>query len=455
MIAYKEKYMTKTFCPVPWNFQAIQNNGAVRVCCQMNVTPGRGTLKKSDGVPYNAGTDDLTEARNADLIKDVRATMLRGEWPADCARCKREEDSGMRSRRIWETEAWDMDPEYISQYTDIDGTIDTDELPLVYYDLRFGNLCNLACRMCGPEDSNTWYKDWVEIGKGNSWKDTHGEVVLTKNNKGRWVTDAYNWHGSEKFWEQLESNLQNIQMVYVAGGEPLLIDRHYEFLQKCIDADVAKNITIEYNTNLTNVQERAKDLWKHFKKVRIGASIDGMGDVLEYQRYPAKWSQIERNLRVIDQLPDNVHAWISATVTLTNVWQFPDFMLWKLQQGFNKINNNRGNPIMNYHVCHRPWTSNIQVLPMNLKEELRELYDRKRVEFDKYEPHVVRSANKILDSIIKFAFADDFNHDPYGKLNTFVEFNQKLDQVRNQNILDIIPQYKPIFDVWGENLKDE
>ena len=271
MIAHKEKYMTKTFCPVPWNFQAIQNNGAVRVCCQMNVTPGRGTLKRSDGVPYNAGTDDLTAARNADLIKDVRATMLRGEWPVDCARCKREEESGMRSRRIWETEAWDMDPEYISQYTDIDGTIDTDELPLVYYDLRFGNLCNLACRMCGPEDSNTWYKDWVEIGKGNSWKDTHGEVVLTKNNKGRWVTDAYNWHGSEKFWEQLESNLQNIQMVYVAGGEPLLIDRHYEFLQKCIDSDVAKNITIEYNTNLTNVQERAKDLWRHFKKVRIGA----------------------------------------------------------------------------------------------------------------------------------------------------------------------------------------
>ena len=51
--------MTDTFCPVPWNFQAIQNNGAVRVCCQMNMTTGRGTLFKDDGAPYNAGKDDL------------------------------------------------------------------------------------------------------------------------------------------------------------------------------------------------------------------------------------------------------------------------------------------------------------------------------------------------------------------------------------------------------------
>jgi sulfatase maturation enzyme AslB (radical SAM superfamily) len=431
--------MTNSFCPVPWNFQAIQNNGAVRVCCQMNVTPGRGTLKKDDGTPYKAAVDDLTAARNANLIKDVRRQMLNGEWPDDCARCRTEEESGLRSRRVWENEAWKMDPTHVAQYTDRDGTIDTNALPLVYYDMRFGNFCNLACRMCGPEDSHTWYKDWVDIGMGSSWKDTHGEVVLEKNERGRWVTDAYDWHGSESFWDQLEANLHNIQMIYMAGGEPLLIERHYDFLQKCIDADVAKNIVLEYNTNLTNVQLRVIEMWKHFGQVRIGASIDGIGDVLEYQRYPAKWETIERNLHVIDNLPDNVRAWISATVTLVNVWQFPDFMLWKLEQNFKKINKTE---IINYHVCHRPWSSNIRVLPYEYKTRLEEFYNSKRAEFEKYDNRISKSANNILDSIVKYARAEDESN----RLSQFVDFTRKLDHVRNQNIIDVVPQYKKLFD---------
>lgn len=433
--------MTKTFCPVPWNFQAIQNNGAIRVCCQMNVTPNRGTLKKSNGMPYNAASDDLTEARNASLINAVRQKMLQGEWHEDCSRCRSEEESGIRSRRIYENEAWHMDLEYVKQHTKDNGTIDTDALPLVYYDLRFGNLCNLACRMCGPTDSHTWYKDWVDIGMGTSWKDTHGEVVLEKNSKGRWVTDAYDWHGSEKFWDQLEKNLHNIDMVYMAGGEPLLIERHYEFLQKCIDANVAKKITLEYNTNLTNIQTRVMEMWKHFGQVRIGASIDGMGDILEYQRYPARWSTIERNLRLIDKMPDNIRAWISATITLTNVWQFPDFMLWKLEQGFKKINNNRVNPILNYHMCHRPWSSNICVLPYEYKKQLEDLYNSKRPEFEKYDQHIIKNANKMLDGIINFAYAKDESN----RLPGFIELTRNLDVVRKQDITEVIPRYKKLF----------
>lgn len=434
----------KSFCPVPWNFQAIQNNGTVRVCCQMNVTKGRGTLKKKDGTPYNAKFDDLTEARNSTLIKDVRKKMLNNEWPEDCARCMKEEESGIRSRRQWENELWtNITPTTVSDFTLPDGEIMTDELPVVFYDLRFGNFCNLACRMCGPEDSHTWYKDWVEIGHGSKWADTHGNVELTKNSNGRWVTDAYEWHDSQIFWDQIEKNLHNIQRVYMAGGEPLLIERHYEFLQKCIDVGVAKNIELDYNTNLTNLQTRVIDMWKEFKTVVIGASIDGFGDVLEYQRYPAKWSIINKNLKIVDKLPSNVIATISATVTVSNVWQFPDFMLWKLRQGFTKINKSNGtNPVLNYHMCHRPLSNNIQVLPDKHKNMLKEHYESKKKEFDEFDDNVKKSAYKILDGIIKFAFADKTDNI---KLEQFIQFTKKLDKVRNQDITSIVPQYMDIF----------
>lgn len=63
-------------------------------------------MKKEDGTPYNAGRDDFNEARNAIILKDVRKTMMKGEWHPECERCRQEEVNGIRSRREYETEDW-------------------------------------------------------------------------------------------------------------------------------------------------------------------------------------------------------------------------------------------------------------------------------------------------------------------------------------------------------------
>jgi MoaA/NifB/PqqE/SkfB family radical SAM enzyme len=432
--------MSKTFCPIPWNFQAVQNNGTIRVCCQMNMTESRGTLKKEDGSVYNAGVDDLEEARNAKLIKSVRQEMLLGNWPTECSRCKQEEDSGLRSRRQYENEYWKLKPDDVSPITDETGKISTKDSPVVYYDLRFGNVCNLACRMCGPEDSHTWYKDWAQM-YGSEWNDTHGKVVLEKNAQGRWVTDAYNWHYSESFWKQIEENINSIQHVYMAGGEPLIIDRHYEFLNKCVDRGISKNIILEYNTNLTSLPKKATELWNKFKLVRVGASIDGFGDVLEYQRYPANWRQIEKNIKQLDLLPDNVEAWLACTVTNINIFQIPDFMLWKLKQNFKKINMKNNDSIITPHVCHKPWYSSIRVLPPDIKQLIKEYYELQKEQFVVYDQITQKRAFKIMDGIINYMMSSDESD----KLNLFVDYTNKLDKIRNQSITKIIPQYTKVF----------
>ena len=68
--------MSNTFCPIPWIFQAVRNNGDVRVCCQANVTKNRGVVRKPDGSSYNAGRDNMVEARNTDMMKDVKCPMF-------------------------------------------------------------------------------------------------------------------------------------------------------------------------------------------------------------------------------------------------------------------------------------------------------------------------------------------------------------------------------------------
>tara|TARA_X000000950_G_scaffold289358_1_gene412317 strand:+ start:22198 stop:23514 length:1317 start_codon:yes stop_codon:yes gene_type:complete len=434
---------TNTFCPIPWIFQAVRNNGDVRVCCQANVTKNQGVVRKLDGSSYNAGRDNMVEARNTDMMKAIRKNMLEGRWSDECGRCQTEEESGLRSRRQYE-QHWNFKIEDALKITKPDGSIDANDVPLVYYDLRFGNLCNLKCRMCGPTDSHSWYEDWLEVYGGDGFKDTHGYVKLDKNNKGRLHTADYDWHTSEKFWDHIESNIPNMQHVYMAGGEPLMIERHYDFLQKCIDMGQAEKMSIEYNTNMTNMQPRVLELWKKFKNVRIGASVDGMGSVVEYQRHPAKWPLILKNLQTVDALGSNVDAWLACTVTTLNIFHIPEFIKWKIKEsGFKKINSGKRLPVLTIHVAHSPVTSCIQVLPAEMKKLVREQYDTFKDWLIKEDlpDHVRDGAITILDNIINYMMKGDKSE----KWDWFCTYTKQLDKLRKQNIVDIVPQYEQYF----------
>ena len=436
--------MSKTFCPVPWIFQAVRNNGDIRICCQANVTDNQGVVRHPDGTPYNAGRDNMSEARNATLMKEVRKNMLAGEWSNECARCQQEESSNLNSRRQYEIDNWKFSFDDAVKVTAADGTIE--EPDLKYYDLRFGNLCNLACRMCGPTDSHTWYEQWTDYHGSTSYKDTHGVVNLVRNEKGRLSTADYDWHGSESFWDQIEKNIPNIEHVYMAGGEPMMIERHYEFLQKCIDMGQSKKMIIEYNTNMSNLPNRVLDMWTHFKQVRVGASIDGIGDIVEYQRWPLKWSHAYKNLQKLDeyaQAHPNIIAWLAFTVTVYNVWHVPEFMWWKLKEsGFKKINSTLRRPIITHHVAHGPKRTNIKLLTQQLKVQLEEYYAEWINKFNtEFDSATADNARQILSSILKFANAGDLS----ALVPEFIKFTKYLDQARNQNILVIAPQYTTLF----------
>jgi len=435
--------MSKTFCPIPWIFQAVRNNGDIRVCCQANVTPNQGVVRHPDGKSFNAGRDSFDDAKNAPMMNEIRKNMLSGKWSEECGRCKSEEEAGLQSRRMYELEHWDYSFKNALEDTKDDGSI---TIRSQYYDLRFGNMCNLACRMCGPTDSHTWYEQWLGYHGGTSYEDTHGTVELKRNAKGRLETTDYDWHNSETFWDQIEKNIPYIEHVYMAGGEPMMIERHYEFLQRCIDSGCAKNIMIEYNTNMTSVPPRVLKMWEEFKQIRVGASIDGMGDMLEYQRWPIKWKQAKANLEKVDNLPNNVVAWIAFTVTAYNIFHLPEFMMWKLKEsGYKKINSSSTKPVITHHVAHGPKRANIRILNKELKQDVHDHYNYYKDKLEKdttIDSNIKEKFNKILDSVTNYMDAEDYSE----KIPEFIRFTKYLDQERKQNILMVTPQYKELFD---------
>lgn len=435
-----QKLMSKTFCPIPWIFQATRSNGDVRICCQANVTANKGVIRKPNGDAYNAGADDLNESRNAELMRNVRLNMLNDVWSEECGRCKSEDEAGLDSRRRYENQTWAFNIDDARAQTKLDGSIDVDKTPIRYYDLRFGNFCNLKCRMCGPSDSDAWYGDWIALTGTNKFKDTSGVITIQDIN-GKLKAPGFDWFNYEPFWTALEANSQNIEQVYFAGGEPMLIDRHYDFLEKCIAQGVAKNITIEYNTNMSTIPTKVLSLWTQFKKVRIGASVDGMGKVLEYQRYPAKWGKVLRNLQTIDALPDNVTAWLAFTVTAYNIAHMIDFMKWKLtQSGFKKINASLGKPIITYHVAHHPQQLNVRVLPDDMKEELTIKFNEFLTWIDDngFAEHIRRQAKQIVSGVITYMNSESYYDKEW---NNFVTYTKKLDEIRNESLLDIEPMF--------------
>ena len=113
--------------------------------------------------------------------------MLKGEFHPSCIRCKLQHEAGMDSRASWERSIWKkhLTEESARDITQEDGTIDTANVPITYTDLRFGNLCNLKCRMCGPTDSNQWYDDQAKVWNVTSYKDAEKVIPLVKNAKGK------------------------------------------------------------------------------------------------------------------------------------------------------------------------------------------------------------------------------------------------------------------------------
>ena len=200
---------------------------------------------------------------------------------------------------------------------------------------------------------------------------------------------------------------------------------------------------------MTNLPERVLEMWKKFKQVRVGASIDGFGPMVEYQRWPLKWNQAYKNLKKLDEVCKqnwNIFAWLACTVTVYNVFHIPEFMWWKLKESnFKKINSSRKRPIITHHVAHGPKRTNIKLLPLDLKNDLVLHYNnwKEKFQFDnEISQDVKDNAIKILDSITNFANSEDYS-DNY--LQEFINWTKYLDKTRKQSILDVVPQYDKLF----------
>lgn len=448
--------ISDTFCILPWIHVSTKTNGEMRLCCttcassagKTNIKDFGGKLgvhRTDDGKPANLNSTSLLTGWNNQYVRNVRLQMLNGEKPLSCAKCFKEEDHGMRSKRQWETEYWArrIDLNDLISETRADGTIPE---KIRYFDLRLGHKCNLRCTMCSPHDSSGWISDWDLLYP--QLENQNLKELLIWRDRGTEDNASYDWYKNPQFWSEFETQIPHIRQIYFAGGEPLLIDEHYQLLEKVITLGHAGKIELRYNSNGTVLPDKVLALWEHFKKVRFGLSLDCFGEKNTYIRYPAHWPTIERNLKKLDETPDNIEVNLACAVQVLNIFYLPDFIQWKLSQNFKKINHwPNGAGLLNFHLVYHPAFLNVRILPPHIKAVIAEKYGA----FESWLSVNYRHDSEFMESpygikrlqgLVKFMNAEDWSN----RLPEFNEYITKLDKLRGTDIKKFLPEFYSLFD---------
>ena len=393
--------LPKTICMLPWVSIEASPMGTTRPCCMAH-----DEITDENGEKYDLNETDLETAYHSKYMQELRRQFRAGEKPATCNRCWEEEAAGRDSKRIHSQ----VRLKELYKQVDWDNN-DPDQLWFV--DLKLGNICNLKCRICGSWSSSKWAEE--ELAYMPDLKDKKQHIAYQWLRQGAWPRKT------ETFWDNMKALLPNIKYFEFTGGEPWMIEEHWDLLAYAVETGHSQHIDIHYNTNAT---QWPKDvlLWKDFGRVDIAFSIDNVGDRFEYERYGAKWDRANEIIDATHVLREtslpNITTQLCFTINIQNVYYLDELLAWADTKGFGSIY---------FNMMHSPDHMSIQQMTPAAQELV----------LNKLKTTFWRQAHyqQEIDNVIKFI---ELGTGSDGK--EFLFKMQRTDAHRKQNFADTHPE---------------
>ncbi len=372
------------FCVLPWVSLETSPIGTVRPCCLAEEE-----ITDDAGNKFDLNSARFSDIQSSNYMQDLRQQFLDAKQPQTCRKCWREERAGRTSKRMHTLDRL--------KHMIPDQPWTQDARPLMFLDLKLGNICNLKCRICGSWSSSTFAtEELANLEPDEDRKTNHHYVMLRQ---GAWPRE------NPTFWSEIDQISDQIRYIEFTGGEPFMIQEHFELLKSLVDRGLAHNIEIHYNTNGTQFPESAEQIWQHFGCVEIAFSIDDIGARFEYQRSNAVWSEVTENLtrfQHIRQRNKNIQLQVCSTVNVFNVYYLEELANWIDQQDFDFVY---------WNMMHEAYYFSIASLPDSAKQQVaKKLKEAKvshthRVEFDRIIDFMLNGAS--LDgNILRMKVAD-------------------------------------------------
>ena len=350
----------------------------------------------------------------------IRQKMIKGETISACRLCDNKESIGGISKRLRENE------KYKEQVQAVQAEQSPSPLP-TYLDLRFGNKCNLKCRMCNPTSSslireevlNKWSRDSAYFKK-------YSKLALSK-------PENQQWYQSDSFLENLNKLLPKLERVYFTGGEPTINPEFYHFLNRCTKGDFAKNIELVIITNFTSIKDEFFRALKNFKKVLLLLSIDAIGRRANYIRHPSKWERIEANLLKLFPISPNVIVQVTCTVSVLNI-----FYLDELFDYFTSFRSKYEQEIpIDINLLYNPHHLKVSILPSYFKDLALEKIKNIIAKYP-----LLQREERGLEDLTNLLFSEEENTK---QLSIFKEYTLELDNIRNENFSGLFGELKELL----------
>ena len=389
------------FCVLPWVSLETSPIGTVRPCCLAEEE-----LVDNSGEKFNLSTATFSAIQNCHDMRKLRQAFIDGDEPETCKKCWNEERSGRTSKRM---HTLDRLKHVISPQ---DWTIDAK--PLMFLDLKLGNICNLKCRICGSWSSSTFATE--EMKHTGNQKGSFHHLMLKQ---GAWPRE------NKVFWSEIDEIATQIRYLEFTGGEPFMIQEHFNMLQGLVERGIAKDIEIHYNTNGTQWPEDAAEIWRHFKTVEVAFSIDDVGARFEYQRSNAKWDEVQENINKFKELRiiyPNIQLQVCSTVNIFNVYYIEEVANWIDTQDFDFVY---------WNIMHDAPYFSIANLPKYAKQRITNRLITAPVS-DKNKQEFVN----IMD------FMNNGKQDMSKKM---LEKIRELDSRRNENLAVVEPEFAKLI----------
>ena len=276
---------TTKICPLPWHHFYFNSSGRIKACCSADKSVVPISEEKK------TVTEFINENRNHPHLVEVRESWMRGEVPETCKPCI--SDLGWKKVDHVIKELQHLEPCNTS----------TVDYPARHIDYRFDKTCQAYCIMCVPGDSSKWESVVKNNPKFEKWLKRGGNLDFDIDYK--WLYEA-----------------DQIVYLNIAGGEPLLTDRKYNFLHD----NMHKIKRIRFISNIHNINESVFKLIEQYSnKIKITISCDGLYDVYEFHRAGLKWNQFEKNYKRLLTLLPKKQMSINMVLTKYNEHQIEEF----------------------------------------------------------------------------------------------------------------------------------
>lgn len=441
---------SETFCFYPFLELSTNPSGHVKPCCYYTNVLFEDVNNEDYEKSFNIAKNSTLEGTwNSKTMQSLRKDLAQGKPVRNCQTCYRDGSASMRVRSIQEYK------NNIEVLNLVSKTIDNDfvaEHSPKRLELKPSNLCNLKCMMCNSYDSSQIGKELVELSNKYKGIEVHtGRFIeikpenngIKETNKAFIDVGAPDWSDNPQVWESFIKIVPGLEVLSFAGGEPTLLPFVHRALEYCVETGHSKHIHVFVASNYTNINKNFLKLMPEFKKFELIASIDGVGLVNDYCRYPSKWSQISENFSKAKQLMtnSNIKIVVNITVNMLNVMNLDSLLFW-IEDHAKEYPYYAEWPF-NINLIFHPSEQRINSLPVDKRQlAISRLEKYKSVsKVLKEFPSLVDKIDLVINELKSAHTEEDATN-----LKVFVKRVKVLDDHRGINIGHYIPDLKDLFE---------